>query len=112
MAHFTKYRPPASNWRTKLDNVFLQFPRSSNASTNLQRYAAVLLIVKEEYYFQGYCSYTLYIIKARDWNVQSMTNVDNQTLNDLLDKNREWVKYGEQAYSQMNAAGCSGAVPL
>lgn len=106
------YRLPASNWRNKLDNVFLQFPRASNAGTNLQRYAAVLLIAKQEFYFQGTYSFTPYIIKARDWNVlQSMTNADNQILNDLLDKNHEWVKYGEQAYSQMNAAGCLNLAP-
>jgi hypothetical protein len=36
---------------------------------------------------------------------------DTETIRDLLDKNHEWIKYGEQPYSQITAAGCLNLPP-
>ncbi|MFZ1043803.1 MAG: SNF2-related protein [Anaerolineales bacterium] len=96
------------NWQSKLDQVLAQLPRSSSQTgANIQRYAAVLLISKEEYYAYGSFSLTAYIIKARNWNtLLEMIHADKQSINDLLDKDHEWIKYGEIQFSEVNPAGC------
>ncbi len=104
--------PPVSKWQAKLDTVLLQLPSSNQSGAHIQRYAAVLLMVKQEYYYQGSYTFIPYIIKAKEWNIlQSMVNGDKQTINDLLEKNREWISFGEEMYSQVNPAGCLNLTP-
>jgi non-specific serine/threonine protein kinase len=103
---------PTSNWKNKLDNVFLQLPRSSGAGSNIQRYAAFLLMEKIEYYYSPGYSFTPYVVKAKNWSVlQELALADAETINDLLDKNPEWIKFGEEMYAQANPAGCINLSP-
>jgi hypothetical protein len=104
--------PPASKWQANLDTVLLQLPPSNRLGGNIQRYAAVLLMVNQEYYYQGSYTFTPYIIKAKEWNIlQAMVNGDKQVINDLLEKNQEWINFGEDLYSQVNPAGCLNLAP-
>ena len=104
---------PSISWQTKLDQTLANLPRApSTAGANIQRYVAVLLITKEEYFSFGSFNFIPFVIKTRDWNaLQGVSPGDTQTINDLLDKNHEWIKYGEEMYSQINPAGCLNLPP-
>ena len=105
-------RPQAATWEIKLDSVFNQMPRSSSTGGNVQRFAAVLLMVKTDYYSQYSYSFIPYVIKAKNWDIlQSYTSMDSLAVNDLLNSNHDWLKYGEELYSQTNAQGCLNLTP-
>lgn len=100
-SHFTR------QWKNKLDNVFLQLPRSSTSGANVQRYAAFILLEKgQSYYGPGY-TFTPYLVKAKNWSIlHELANTGPETISDLLDKNHEWIHFCEEMYSQTNPAGC------
>jgi non-specific serine/threonine protein kinase len=104
----TRLKPTNSNnWQYKLYTVFLQLPHSPSSGTHTQRFAAVLLMIKGEYYSQYAYSFTPYIIKAKNWDaLQKYSTGDIAAVNDLLDTHREWLKHGEDLYSQINPSGC------
>ncbi len=97
-------------WKTKLDNIFLQLPRSSGAS--IQRYAAFILLEKgQSYYGPGY-TFTPYLVKAKNWSIlHEFASASPEIINDLLDKNHEWIRFCEEMYSQINPAGCLNLSP-
>ncbi len=99
--HFTR------QWKNKLDNVFLQMPRSSTSGASAQRYAAFILLEKgQSYYGPGY-TFTPYLVKAKNWSIlHELADSGPEIINDLLDKNHEWVHFCEEMYSQTNPAGC------
>ncbi len=101
------------NWQTRLEQTLANLPRpSSRAGANLQRYAAVILMAKEEYYSFGVFNFTPFIIKARDWNsLPASGSADTQAIDDLLNKNHEWINYGEEMYLQIGPAGCLNLLP-
>jgi non-specific serine/threonine protein kinase len=98
---------PSKSWRYKLDEAFSQAPRPPLAAGNLQRYAAVLLMVREDYYYTPVYSFKPRIIKAKNWYpLQGFTSEDAQAVDDLLEANRDWYKSSEDLYAQVNPAGC------
>jgi non-specific serine/threonine protein kinase len=102
---------PAIPWQTRLEQTLANPPRSS-AATGAQRYVAVLLLAKEEYYSLGSFQFLPWIIRARDWPVlQGVSPGDPAAINDLLETNREWIKHGEEMYAQVNLAGCLNLKP-
>jgi non-specific serine/threonine protein kinase len=102
---------PVIGWQTKLEQTLANLPRPA-AGSNIQRYAAVFLLAKEEYYAYSSFNFMPFIIKARDWNaLQGLDPGDTETINDLLDQNHEWIKYGEQPYAQIRPAGCLNLPP-
>ena len=77
------------NWKSKLNTVFLQLPRTSGSGGNIQTYAAFLLMEKVEYYYASDYVFTPYIVKAKNWNVlQEFASAGIETINDLLDNPR------------------------
>jgi non-specific serine/threonine protein kinase len=105
-------RPPSQpsspkKWRQQLENALLQIPRTTSVGAHVQKYAAVILLSKETYYYQGGHSLKPYIVRARDWSIlQALVQSENPDINDLLDKNREWIKYSEEMRDNANPAGC------
>ena len=100
-------RSTAPRWGEKLENALLQVPQTARVGANVQRCAAVLLLTKQAFYLQGSYSLKPYVIKARSWTIlQSMLNEDRRAIEDLLDMNREWIRYGEEMYDTINPAGC------
>jgi len=102
---------PFSTWRRQLEDALLQVPRTASVGANIMRYAAVVLLSKEgySYSYQGYSSYSLkpYIVRAREWMIlQALAQSENPDVNDLLDKNREWIKYSGELRDNTNPAGC------
>jgi non-specific serine/threonine protein kinase len=105
----TQNHPPpiTPRWEGKLENALHQVPQTTRVGANLQRYAAVVLLTKQPFYLQGSYSLKPFIIKARDWtNLQSIANEDRQAIEELLDMNREWIRYGEEMYNAVDPAGC------
>jgi non-specific serine/threonine protein kinase len=100
-------QPITPRWEGKLENALLQVPQTARVSANVQRYAAVVLLTKQTYYNQGAYSLKPFVIKTRDWVIlQSMANEDQQAFEDILDKNREWIRYGGEMYDAANPVGC------
>lgn len=103
--------PSLRKWRQQLDNALLQVPRTASVGAQVQKYAAVVLLSKESNYYsyQGHSAYSLksYVVKARDWPpLQATAQSEHPDINDLLDKDREWIKYSAELRSEANLAGC------
>jgi non-specific serine/threonine protein kinase len=93
-------------WKNKLDTLFQQLPRSSTSGSNIQRYAAFLLMEKSPYSYQNY-SFTPYLVKAKNWpELQNLVETSPETVNDLLEKNHEWITACELIYNNPNPQGC------
>ena len=106
-------QPQATNlWQSKLDNALQVFHQPTSAGPNIQRYVAVLMMVKEDYYYRGFFKITPVIIKARNWAaLQEISAGDEQAANNLLDSNPEWLNFAEDLHSQTNPAGCLNLTP-
>jgi non-specific serine/threonine protein kinase len=94
-------------WGQQLENALLQVPRTASVGAHVQKYAAVVLLSKESYYYQGGYSLKPYIVRARDWGIlQSLENKSNETINELLDSNREWISFSGELRDNANPTGC------
>gem|GEM_PF-4101323 len=94
-------------WRQQLENALLQILRTASVGAHVQKYAAVILLSKEMYYDQSGYSLKPYIIRARDWAIlQTMAQSQIPDINDLHDKNREWIKYSAELRDNANSTGC------
>ncbi len=99
-------------WRNLLDSIFYTLPPAALAGGSAQAYAAVFLIIKEDYYYQGSFGYMPYLIKARQWPaLKELPRADAQAVNALLEADHEWYKHGEELYSQPNPTGCLNLKP-
>ena len=105
--------PPAvPQWQSKLDSVLDQFPRTAGSGGNIQRYAAVLMMYRENYYYQDAFKIVPTIIKAKNWAaLHAIQTVDAQAVNALLDANPEWSEFAEDLHQQTNPAGCLNLTP-
>ncbi len=99
-------------WKSQLDSVIHRFSNASQSGTNTQRYAAVFLIKRDDYFSSGYFSFSPYIIKAKEWRpLQEFTKDDAEAVNDLLKTDFQWYRYGEEPYTQLKPAGCLNLKP-
>lgn len=99
-------------WGKKLEYIFQQLPRVTTSGGNYQRYAAFLLMEKSGYYYSVGYSFTPYIVKAKNWQIlEEILPAGSETINDLLEKNCEWVKYCEELYGRINPEGCVNLPP-
>ncbi len=103
----------ANSWQYKLDGALEQLSQSASKSTaNIQRYAAALIIYKEDYYYQGSYFITPTIIKAKNWEVlRGIPSDDRPAINNLLETNHDWINFSEEMYLQTNPAGCMNLTP-
>ena len=96
-----------TNWKNLLESAISQSGRAPRVATNMQRYAAVLLMAKEEYYYQTKFVFIPYVIKAKDWPpLARIQQEDAQAVQNFLDTNLDWYKAGETLHPQLNPAGC------
>lgn len=99
-------------WEDRLGIVFHQLPRAAAAGGNFQSYAAFLLMEKSGYYYSVGYSFTPYIVKAKNWQIlEEILPAGSEMVNDLLDKNCEWIKYCEELYGRVNPEGCVNLSP-
>ena len=110
----THSQPPAkNNWQNKLDMV-LTYAGSPAANTNpnIQRYAAFMLMINEEYYYPGSYKMVPYVVKTKNWSpLLAMANDDINSINHLLETNHEWIPFCEEMYPQANPDGCINIRP-
>ena len=103
----SSFEPSLSKWQDQLEATFGQLPHPPRRSESVHRYAVVALFTKREAYYQN--SYTLkpYIIKAKDWPLlQTMIGQTPQSVDDLLERDTEWVNYITDLPPQLNSGGC------
>jgi non-specific serine/threonine protein kinase len=99
-------------WQAPLDTMLCDLPVKSASGAAPQRYAAVLLLYEESYYYHQPYKFKPYIIRARDWHVlQGMPFNNPQAINDLLAQNQTWLQHAEEMYHQLNPSGCLNLAP-
>ena len=101
-------RPSATpNWQNTLDTVLKLVPPQPNTSTNIQRYAAVILLLDEGYYYPGSFRIMPYVVKTKNWSpLHELINQDMKKINDLMETNHDWLPFSEEMNPQANPAGC------
>jgi non-specific serine/threonine protein kinase len=102
--------PPATNrsaWKHELDTMFYQIPSPSRAGATANRFAALLLLSKEQYYFRAGYVLRPAVIKAKNWHaLETLEGRDPGEINEFLTKNLDWYPQREDWYGQLNPAGC------
>jgi len=102
--------PPTPNWQSRLDYTLSQIPRAQSATTGAspQRYVAVFLLNKEEYsYGNSSFYYSPYIVKIKNWaRLNEVDLNDKLAINNLLNSDDGWLKYGEDLHAYVNPQGC------
>lgn len=93
------------NWQFKLSLALDNTPRHRSTS-NSQRFAAFFLMQKNGEDQRAYFRLTPGVVKASDWNALKTVNPLSETVNQLLDENREWTKYIENPYRPVKPNGC------
>jgi hypothetical protein len=97
-------------WQYQLSLALQNAPRRKDGG-NPQRYAAVFLLQKDDYYQHTNFSLAPRVVKASQWGSLKMMDDDPITVNNFLDKNRGWTKVLEQPYQSVNPAGCINLPP-
>lgn len=96
----------SSAWERKLDTAFENLPRRKGGG-KAQRYAAIFLLRKSEYYYKTTFSLEPRIIKDSQWDVLKTVQDDPADINRALEKNNDWTKYLEHPYRRnVNPDGC------
>jgi non-specific serine/threonine protein kinase len=98
------------DWQYKLGVALENAPRRKTVGS-AQRYAAIFLLQKEDYYQRSSFSLAPRVVKASQWGALKIMENDPVAINQSLDKNRGWTRYLEQPYQSVNPAGCMNLPP-
>lgn len=100
----------SSAWERKLDTAFENLPRRKGGG-KAQRYVAIFLLQKSEYYYKTVFSLEPHIVKASQWVMLKTLQDDPADINLALEKNSGWTKYLEHPYRNVNPNGCLNLHP-
>ncbi len=110
LTQYLKSEKVQENWQFKLGLALQNAPRRKGGA-NIQRYAAILLLQKDEYYQQAHFSLVPRIVKASQWGMLKIMDDDPAAVNQSLDNNRGWTTHLENPYQAVNPAGCINLPP-
>jgi len=105
LTQYLKSEKVQDDWQYKLGIALQNTPRRKSGA-NIQRYAAILLLQKDDYYQQVHFSLIPRIVKASQWGMLKIMESDPTTINESLDHNRGWTSHLEAPYQVVNPAGC------
>ena len=110
LTQYLKSEEVQDDWQYQLSLALQNAPRRKGGS-NVQRYAAVFLLQKDDFYQRVSFSLAPRVVKASQWGALKMMDDDPSAVNNFLDKNRGWTKVLEQPYQSVNPAGCMNLPP-
>ncbi len=108
-----KTKEPVYDWKAKLMQSVTLMPRQSTAGSN----RILHYLTRKKYGFSYYSngqqySYTLepFVVKENTWApLQELESPTAESVNNLLEKNKTWIKTGETVYNLLNPKGCVNA---
>jgi len=110
LTQYLKSEEVQDDWQYQLGLALQNAPRRKSGG-NVQCYAAVFLLQKDDYYQRVSFSLAPRVVKASQWGSLKMMDEDPVSINNFLDKNRGWTKVLEQPYQSVNPAGCINLPP-
>ena len=110
LTQYLKSEDVQDDWQYQLSLALQNAPRRKSGG-NAQRYAAVFLLQKDDFYQRVSFSLAPRVVKASQWGSLKMLDEDPVAINNFLDKNRGWTKVLEQPYQSVNPAGCINLPP-
>ena len=105
LTQYLKGEERQDDWQYRLGTALQNAPRRTGGGSP-QRYVALFLFQKEEYYQRASFSLAPRVIKASKWVALKSMQEDPASINRWLDQNREWTRLIEQPYQSANPAGC------
>ncbi|GAB4447269.1 MAG: hypothetical protein OHK0041_06810 [Anaerolineales bacterium] len=102
----------SGGWENKLNQALTLLPRKSSGGNRLNRYAAAVVLARNQYsYYGGVSSYSYflspYVVHENDWApLREMEGFDPERVNRLLETDTSWIKANETYYHTLNPNGC------
>ena len=110
LTQYLKSEEVQDDWQYQLGVALQNAPRRKSGG-NAQRYAAIFLLQKDDYYQRTSFSLAPRVVKASQWGALKIMDDDPEAINNALDQNRGWTKHLEQPYQSVNPAGCLNLQP-
>lgn len=93
------------NWQFKLGLVLNNTPRRPGTG-NVQHYVALFLLQNNSTHQSNNICLIPSIVKSSEWNELKIQEPDPAAVNQILEKNRDWIMHIENPYRSVNPNGC------
>ena len=110
LTQYLKSEEVQDDWQYQLSLALQNAPHRKSGG-NAQRYVAIFLLQKDDFYQHVTFSLAPRVVKASQWGALKIMDEDPVAINTALDKNRGWTKVLEQPYQSVNPAGCMNLPP-